>query len=52
MSNFVIFIVGLIVTLITAMGVITSTVFVAYKKAEPIKTSGEINTHPLVDRKG
>jgi hypothetical protein len=46
MNNFVIFTVGLIVTLITAMGVLTSTVFVAYKQAEPIKTSGELTPAP------
>jgi hypothetical protein len=32
MSNFIIFIVGLIITLIAGMGVITSQVFVAYRK--------------------
>jgi len=32
MNNFVIFIVGIAVTLIAGMGVITSQVFVAYKK--------------------
>lgn len=42
MSNFVIFAVGLIVTLITTMGVLTSTVFVGYKRSKPIKTSGEL----------
>lgn len=33
MNNFIIFAVGLVVTLITGMGVITSTVFVGYKKS-------------------
>jgi len=33
MNNFIIFIVGLIVTLITGMGVITSGVFLGYKKS-------------------
>jgi len=32
MNNFVIFIVGIAVTLIAGMGVITSQVFIAYKK--------------------
>jgi hypothetical protein len=32
MSNFTIFIVGLVITLITGMGVITSQVFVGYDK--------------------
>jgi len=32
MSNFTIFIVGLVVTLITGMGVITSQVFIGYSK--------------------
>lgn len=32
MSDFVIFIVGIVVTLITGMGVITSTIFMGYKK--------------------
>jgi hypothetical protein len=32
MSNFTIFIVGIVVTLITGMGVITSQVFMGYKK--------------------
>ena len=33
MNNFIIFAVGLVVTLITAMGVITGTVFMGYKKS-------------------
>jgi hypothetical protein len=33
MNNFTIFVVGLIVTLITGMGVITSEVFLGYKKS-------------------
>ena len=42
MNNFVIFIVGLVVTLIAGMGVITSTVFIGYnypkeEKYEEIK---------------
>jgi hypothetical protein len=32
MSDFAIFIVGIVVTLVTGMGVITSTVFMGYKK--------------------
>lgn len=32
MSNFIIFVVGIVVTLIAGMGVITSTVFMGYKK--------------------
>jgi hypothetical protein len=32
MSNFTIFIVGLVITLITGMGVITSQVFIGYGK--------------------
>lgn len=32
MNNFAIFIVGIVVTLITGMGVITSQVFMGYKK--------------------
>jgi hypothetical protein len=32
MSNFAIFIVGIVVTLITGMGIITSQVFMGYKK--------------------
>jgi hypothetical protein len=32
MNNFTIFIVGIVVTLITGMGVITSQVFMGYKK--------------------
>lgn len=32
MSNFTIFIVGLVITLITGMGVITSQVFIGYDK--------------------
>ncbi len=32
MSNFTIFVVGVAVTLITGMGVITSQVFIGYKK--------------------
>jgi hypothetical protein len=34
MSNFAIFVVGIVVTLITGMGVITSTVFMGYKKSK------------------
>lgn len=33
MSDFAIFIVGIVVTLVTGMGVITSTVFMGYKKS-------------------
>jgi len=33
MNNFTIFVVGLIVTLITGMGVITSEVFLGYRKS-------------------
>lgn len=33
MSNFIIFAVGLIVTLVAGLGVITSTVFMGYKKS-------------------
>lgn len=33
MNNFVIFVVGMIVTLICGMGVITSQVFLGYKKS-------------------
>ena len=33
MSDFVIFIVGIIVTLVTGMGVITSQIFMGYKKS-------------------
>lgn len=32
MSDFAIFIVGIVVTLVTGMGVITSTIFMGYKK--------------------
>jgi hypothetical protein len=32
MNNFTIFIVGIVVTLITGMGVLTSQVFIGYKK--------------------
>jgi hypothetical protein len=32
MSNFAIFVVGIVVTLITGMGVITSQIFVAYNR--------------------
>ena len=35
MSNFAIFIVGIVVTLITGMGVITSQVFIAYSNKKP-----------------
>jgi hypothetical protein len=35
MNNFIIFIVGIVVTLITGMGVITSTIFMGYKKPKP-----------------
>jgi hypothetical protein len=35
MNNFVIFGVGLAVTLITGMGVLTSMVFIGYKKSQP-----------------
>ncbi len=43
MSNFVIFIVGIVVTLVTGMGVITSQVFVGYRKSKPItQTTGEL----------
>lgn len=35
MNNFVIFFVGVIVTLIVGMGVITSQVFLGYKKHKP-----------------
>jgi hypothetical protein len=35
MDNFGIFIVGIVVTLITGMGVITGTVFLGYKKNTP-----------------
>lgn len=34
MNNFIIFIVGLVVTLIAGMGVITSQVFIAYKSSK------------------
>jgi len=39
MSNFVIFVVGVGVTLVVGMGVITSQVFLGYKPYKPIKTS-------------
>lgn len=42
MNDFVIFIVGIIVTLVTGMGVITSTVFMGYRKSQPTKTRGEL----------
>lgn len=32
MNNFTIFVVGLVITLITAMGVLTSQVFIGYRK--------------------
>jgi len=35
MSDFVIFIVGIVVTLITGMGVITSQVFLGYARSKP-----------------
>jgi hypothetical protein len=35
MSNFIIFIVGIVVTLIAGMGVLTGTVFLGYKKNTP-----------------
>lgn len=35
MNNFVIFGVGLAVTLIAGMGVLTSMVFIGYKKSQP-----------------
>lgn len=40
MSNFPIFIVGIMVTLITGMGVVTSQVFLGYKRTR-IKTKYE-----------
>ena len=43
MSDFAIFIVGIVVTLIAGMGVITSTVFMGYRKSKMIEqTSGEL----------
>jgi hypothetical protein len=39
MNNFVIFAVGLIITLIAGMGVITSQVFVGYAKFKKIYTT-------------
>lgn len=43
MSDFVIFIVGIVVTLIAGMGVITSTVFMGYRKSKMItQPSGEL----------
>ena len=35
MSDFVIFVVGIIVTLVTGMGVITSQVFLGYANSKP-----------------
>lgn len=37
MSNFLIFIVGMVVTLIAGMGVITSQVFIGYNKKQPVE---------------
>jgi|LakMenE18May11ns_1017448.scaffolds.fasta_scaffold8160204_1 hypothetical protein len=50
MSNFVIFAVGLIITLIAGMGVITSQVFIGYKKFK----LPEINTYTdtVIEPKG
>jgi hypothetical protein len=45
MNNFVIFIVGIAVTLIAGMGVITSQVFIAYKK--DIKHDVIIKSEPV-----
>lgn len=43
MSDFAIFVVGIVVTLVTGMGVITSTVFMGYKKSKMItQTRGEL----------
>jgi hypothetical protein len=45
MNNFVIFVVGIVVTLITGMGVITSTVFLGYKKEniEPFGSQSRVS---------
>lgn len=44
MNNFAIFVVGLIITLIAGIGVITSQVFIAYKKT--IINNGTDNVLP------
>jgi len=52
MNNFTIFVVGLIVTLITGMGVITSQVFLGYKKSLLSKLENEpvvTKTNPSLD---
>jgi len=52
MNNFTIFVVGLIVTLITGMGVITSEVFLGYKKSLLFKIENKPvipKTNPSLD---
>jgi hypothetical protein len=46
MSDFVIFIVGIVVTLVTGMGVITSTVFMGYKKPKSHNKEVKYNVVP------
>ena len=46
MSNFTIFIVGIVVTLITGMGVITSQIFMGYKKPKNNNKEVKYNVVP------
>jgi hypothetical protein len=55
MSNLIIFIVGVAVTLVVGMGVITSQIFIAYKTVdekkrdliEPIEDTRNLLRHPI-----
>jgi hypothetical protein len=47
MNNFIIFAVGLVVTLIVGMGVITSTVFMGYKKPYHHEETDNYNYHKI-----
>jgi len=46
MSNFTIFIVGIVVTLITGMGVLTSQVFMGYKRPRHRQQEVKYNVIP------
>jgi hypothetical protein len=51
MNNFVIFIVGIAVTLIAGMGVITSQVFIGYKKFKLPEIIND-DTNTVIEPKG
>lgn len=44
MSNFIIFVVGLAVTLVTAIGILTSQVFLGYKQSRAYHKLNKVRT--------